>query len=298
MSGDCRFQTGIVGREMRSRISRCLVLLCLAGPSLSAKHNCQISPVQIASNDSSAVLQLAYWGENGHDPAAFNVDGSGFLVGREGYFITAAHVLARYKASSAQLTVTIHQRDKNGIGVWFDVIEIDREHDLALCKLKGFKPMKEPSIGPIPKASYRPITSLKISGESAMAGEPIAIIGYPLGSFASPVIQIGNIGATDAMLDAVPNFPAGRKDLLIVSVSGNHGNSGCPVISLLTGRVAGMIVQYVPAPLLSVGQGPLRQDIPQQSGLMVAVPAQWITQMLTRHGVANTAIALKEHLVM
>ena len=58
------------------------------------------------------------------------------------------------------------------------------------------------------------------------------------------------------MLDAVPNLQAGRKDLLIVSVSGNHGNSGCPVISLLTGRVAGMIVQYVPAPLLSVDRVP------------------------------------------
>jgi hypothetical protein len=226
------------------------------------------------------------------------VDGSGFLVGREGYFITAAHVLARYKASSGQQTATIHQRDRNGTGIWFDVVEIDQEHDIALCKLIGFKPMKEPSGGTRPKASYRPITSLEISRESAVAGEPIAIVGYPLGSFASPVIQVGNIGATDAMLDVVPSFPAGRRDLLIVSVSGNHGDSGCPVISLLTGRVVGMIIQYVPAPLLSVGQGLLRQDIPQQSGLMIAVPAQWVIQMLTRHGVANTAIAPREHLVM
>jgi hypothetical protein len=59
-----------------------------------------------------------------------------------------------------------------------------------------------------------------------------------------------------------------------------------------------MIIQYVPAPLLSIGQGPLRQDVPQQSGLMVAVPAQWITQIMSRHSVSNTGIAPKEHLVM
>ena len=281
---------------MMKRIVVCLVVLWLVSPSLLAKQNKRISPIQIASDDSPAVLQLVYWGENGQDPGAFNVDGTGFLVGREGYFITAAHV--RYKASSGQLTATIHQRDKNGSGLWFDVVEIDSEHDLALCKLKAFNPMKEPRNSPRPKASYHPVTSLVISTESALAGEPIAIIGYPLGSFASPIIQIGNIGATDAILASVPNFPAGRHDLLIVSVAGNHGDSGCPVISLETGNVVGMIIQYVPAPLLSIGQGPLRQDVPQQSGLMVAVPAQWITQIMSRHSVSNTGIAPKEHLVM
>ena len=154
------------------------------------------------------------------------------------------------------------------------MVEIDREHDLALCKLLGFKPMREPRSGTRPKESYRDVTSLAISSEPSVPGEPIAIIGFPLGSFASPVIQVGNIGATDAMLASVPNFPAGRRDLLIVSVSGNHGDSGCPVISLLTGEVVGMIIQYVPAPLLTLGEGTMKQDVPQQSGLMAAVPAQ------------------------
>ena len=283
---------------MKTRLVACIMVLCSAGPSLLAAHKDQISPMEIASNDSSAVVQLEYWGEGGTHPPHPTVVGTGFLIGREGYFVTAAHLLARYKANSAQLTATTHQRDKNGIGVWFDVVEIDRGRDLALCKLKGFAPYKEPSGGTRPKLSYRPITSLKVSEDMALAGEPIAILGYPLGSFASPVIQTGNIGATDAMLETVPNFPGGRKDLLIVSVSGNHGDSGCPVISLITGDVIGMLIQYVPAPVLSVGQGDARQEFPQQSGLMVAVPAQWIIEMLTRHSVANVAIVLKEDLVM
>jgi hypothetical protein len=43
-------------------------------------------------------------GPDGHDPASFKVEGTGFLVGRERYFITAAHVLQRQKALSGQLT--------------------------------------------------------------------------------------------------------------------------------------------------------------------------------------------------
>lgn len=283
---------------MMTRLVACLMVLGLAGPNLYASHKGQISPVEIASEDSSAVLQLEYWGEAGTHPPHPIVVGTGFLIGREGYFVTAAHVLARYKPNSPQLTATTHQRDKNGIGVWFDVIEMDRERDLALCKLKGFAPFKEPNGGTRPKSTYRPITSLKISEGSAIAGEPIAIVGYPLGSFASPVIQTGNIGATDAMLETVPNFPVGRRDLLIVSVAGNHGDSGCPVISLTTGDVVGMLIQYVPAPLESTGRGDSHQEVLQQSGLMVAVPAQWMIQMLTRHSVSNVAIELKEDLVM
>jgi hypothetical protein len=50
-------------------------------------------------------------GPDGHDPASFEVEGTGFLVGRERYFITAARVLQRYKAqdSSREMTVALSQ---------------------------------------------------------------------------------------------------------------------------------------------------------------------------------------------
>jgi S1-C subfamily serine protease len=276
----------------------CAAAILLSTWTCHANIGPGISLVQVAADDSSAILQIVYWGPDGHDPSAFNVDGTGFLIGREGYFITAAHVLERYKASTGQLSVTVHQRDKSGSGHWFNVIEKDSDHDLALCKLIGFNPRKEPIGGTRPMSSYVPITSLLVSARPAKSGEMIAIIGYPLGSFASPIIQMGNIAATDAMLEAVPNFPAGRHDLLIVSAAGNHGDSGCPVISLETGEVLGMIIEYVPAPLLSITDGKARQDIPQQSGLMVSVPAQWMLQILARHNIANIPLKPLEHLVM
>lgn len=275
-----------------------VIVFLLATCRVQAKTKGEMSLVQVASDDSPAILQMAYWGQNGSDPNSFNVDGTGFLVGRDGYFITAAHVLERYKASTGQLTAVIHQRDGSGSGLWFEVIEKDREHDLALCKLLGFKPTNEPSGGPRPKLTFRPVTSLAVSAEPAKAGELIAMIGFPLGSFVSPIVQIGNIAATDAMLESVPNFPAGKHELLIVSAAGNHGNSGCPVISLETGKTLGMIIQYVPAPLLSMRDSQGEREVPQQSGLMVAVPAKWILQLLDRHGISNIPLAPGEHLVM
>lgn len=70
------------------------------------------------------------------------------------------------------------------------------------------------------------------------------------------------------------------------------------MISLETGQILGMIIEFVPAPLLSMTDGKSRQEIPQQFGLMVAVPAQWILQMLDRHHISNTPLMRREHFVM
>jgi len=275
-----------------------LLTASLAGAASAEKPKGQLSLVQVAADDSPAIVQITYWGEDGQNPAAFTVVGTGFLVGRGGYFVTAAHVLEHYKSNSGQLSATLHQRDKNGSGRWFDVVERDSEHDLALCKLVAFQTQKEGPPGPRPPSTFVPAASLAISEGPPEVGELFAMIGYPLGSFASPIVQFGNVAATDAILDAVPNFPAGRHELLIVSVAGNHGNSGCPIISLESGAVLGVIIQYVPAPLLSMTDGRTQQNVPQQSGLMVAVPAKWVLQLLARHGIANAPISPKEKLVM
>jgi S1-C subfamily serine protease len=166
--------------------------------------------------------------------------------------------------------------------MWFDVIEKDEKHDVALCKILYFSAMKEP-VGKEahgrPPDTFSPFVSLPISREKPVPGQEVAILGFPLGSWVTPVIQGGNIGATNATLDWVQDFPAGRHDLLVISISGNHGDSGCPLVDAHTGQVLGIITQYVPAPLA--------QNVVQQSGLMVAIPAKWITDILARNHIAD-----------
>jgi hypothetical protein len=51
-----------------------------------AQNNNDLSLMHVARDDSSAVVQITYWGEDMQAPGNFNVEGTGFLVGREGYF--------------------------------------------------------------------------------------------------------------------------------------------------------------------------------------------------------------------
>ena len=89
-----------------------LCLCLLLGGLSSAKNPIDKEPlVRLYTEESAGVLQITFWPENlGQGDAKVNVDGTGFLVGREGYFITAAHVLQRYDATTHHLTAVIHQR--------------------------------------------------------------------------------------------------------------------------------------------------------------------------------------------
>jgi S1-C subfamily serine protease len=178
------------------------------------------------------------------------------------------------------------QRDGNGIGARFDVVEKDKAHDLALCKIKDVTAKKSD----LDKPTDHPITALDVSSETIQQGQFIAIEGFPLGSW-NPTLQLGTIAATETVNpNESEGVPAGQKELIQVSVSGNMGNSGSPVISLRTGKV---IVQAVPSPLWSAQAVPIKQN----SGIMLAVPALWIHDLLTRNHVSSLEHKAKERLV-
>ncbi len=256
-----------------------------------AKDGLEATLIRTATDSEHAVIAVMYWGEDGNrpDPTRSGVVGSAFLINSDGYFVTAAHVLEHYKPNSAQVTVIIKQRDKNGAGMWFDVLERDEQHDLALCKIKNFSVKESKSA----KSTDHPIATLNVSSETTEQGQFIAIVGFPLGSW-NPTIQMGTIAATETVNPNIQGVPAGRRELLQVSASGNRGNSGGPVISLRTGRVIGVIVQAIPSPLWSAQPVPVMQN----SGIMLAVPASWVRDLLTRNHVKSGEHKTKEKLVL
>jgi serine protease Do len=221
-----------------------------------------------------------------HDPAntaGWGVVGTGFLVTSDGYFITAAHVLEHYKPKSAQMTVGLRQRSGDMSGLWFDVVEKDDVHDLALCKVT----LPRPKFIPEPKnpGTEQPIASLHISEAKPVTGQFIAIAGFPLGSWI-PAIQFGTLAATNTTNPNAGRVAAGQRELFQIGASGNMGNSGSPVIELDTGDVIGVVVQAQPAPLFSSIQG---VPLAQSSGIMLAVPASWVRDLLKRHSVLSSA---------
>lgn len=257
-----------------------LLFLVLIASSIAAQDT-ENRLKQISSNAEYAVLPI--WYTDPTNLANSGVVGTGFLVTPDGYFVTAAHVLEQYKPKSAQLTASMHQRSGDMAGMWFDVIEKDEAHDLALCKTT-------PSLGKFVArgenpGTERPIASFHVSSAQPVTGQFIAIAGFPLGSW-NTTIQFGTVAAVETTNPNSGRVPAGQRDLLQISASGNKGNSGSPVIDLDSGEVIGVIIQAEVAPLFGTVQG---IPVAQSSGIMLAAPAVWLRDLLKRHNVTSVA---------
>jgi S1-C subfamily serine protease len=132
---------------------------------------------------------------------------------------------------------------------------------------------------------------LAIAQSAPQAGRFILVSGFPLGSW-TPAIQFGLLSATETRYAEAPiaRLPKDTFELLQISVSANHGNSGGPVIDLRSGRVVGVILSIVPAPLAIGGQQIWSDKSFDMSGIMLAAPAKWINALLSRHGVKSEGI--------
>src|SRR5260370_26586414 len=108
-----------------------LILILVTGPLPLQAQNAEAQLKQVAYNVDFAVLPV--WYNKPGDQVDMQVVGTGFLVTPDGYFVTAAHVLQEYKPKSGQMTVGLRQRSGDIICAWFDLIEKDEAHDLALC---------------------------------------------------------------------------------------------------------------------------------------------------------------------
>ncbi len=102
--------------------------------------------------------------------------------------------MEKYKKGTGWGTAIIHQRDGNGSGLWFQLVEEDKEHDVALYRISGglhllqsSQLVKEQTRRP--QESLHPVTSFAVADRVITPGEPIALLGFPLGAFVTPVRQ-------------------------------------------------------------------------------------------------------------
>jgi S1-C subfamily serine protease len=236
------------------------------------------------------------------------VIGTGFVVNNQGDFITAGHVASTTEMGSGtnklkvRLTVGLRQKKAGISGVSFKVVELDSDHDLALCHVElrgltfaetGLQKIAHPEQpgGLTAEEMSQPFASLAIDQNAPRAGRFILVSGFPLTSW-TPAIQFGLLSATETRFPDAPiaRLPKDTSELLQISVSANHGNSGGPVIDLRSGRVVGVILSIVPAPLVLDGQQIWNDQGFEMSGIMLAAPAKWINALLSRHGVKSEGI--------
>jgi hypothetical protein len=161
-----------------------LVGLLLVCPS-HAQRDIQSLTIALSATASDAVLPISVWyyfarPAQGENPFGTDVVGTGFLINKNGDFITAGHVidsLNLYKQSpkikDANLTARIRNREGDGSDRQFTIIDRDNDHDLVLCHVPGVNAShrrKSKLPKNISQTANQPFASLAISTMAPQTG--------------------------------------------------------------------------------------------------------------------------------
>lgn len=160
--------------------------------------------------------------------------GTGFIIGADGWLLTCAHVLGTQK----EATITL-----NGQRLMADVVKADKDADLALLKLRDKLPEGSAVLGF--RAATRPATM----------GEDVFTIGYPLSR------MLGNSARMSrGLLSATAGLRDNQKEVQ-VSAEIQPGNSGGPLMDR-EGNVIGVINKTInPGAVAQATGGALPQNI-------------------------------------
>ena len=167
--------------------------------------------------------------------------GSGFVVDRQGYVMTAAHVAVKTGNS-------VSARAANGRVYSGTVVNVLPENDMALIKLRGFKGH---AAAPVANSCLAAGSTLFSLGKPHAQGDTARFGTVESMSFGRPV-QYGKFGYPDAM---------------VMRMNTQKGESGGPVFDG-NGKLAGMVVST-----LSDGNG-------QTLNLAHAVPSARLANFL------------------
>jgi len=149
------------------------------------------------------------------DPALAVSSGSGFVVDKSGYVMTAAHV-------AIQKGYTVTARGSDGRLYSGKVVELRPKNDMALVKLTGFE--GTPAL-PVGNPCLRKGESVYTLGKPHAQGDTARIGQVETMHFGRPV-QYGAFGYPDAM---------------VLRMSTQKGESGGPVFNQ-SGQLSGMVV--------------------------------------------------------
>jgi S1-C subfamily serine protease len=252
------------------------------------------------------------------DPVARTIPqraGTGFVVSKRGYVLTAGHVIqlteadAKAKGASKVLfnvgllidSQSIPGVQVQGNFVWggASVIAIDDLHDLALLKLSQnpFTGEMRPGIGIRGKELPLTVGVARLDATLPPEGEDVLISGYPL-DIPTFVTQEGMV-ASESFSVVTAQLPGASPGVVIPQVEDsilldavvNPGNSGGPVYSLQSGSVVGICDAYEFSPLFTnkrnrVQTGP-EEFLTQNAGLAIVIPIKYGIELLKKNGVSD-----------
>jgi len=230
--------------------------------------------------------------------------GTGFLIGRKGFAVTAGHVATaaegiindRDGRPSLFAALALPDIDSPRLKVRAsfdpvpcDVVAHDERHDLALLRLQTnpFESGRPSGISQLEDGglAINPMyAESEISRRRPRDGDRIAISGYPLQNPALITTTgiIASAWSTDVGVRRNPLNPdvvlPDVADSYVADVAVNPGNSGGPVYFADWGDVIGVCVSF------QVGRGQHQDADPflYNSGLTMVVPVRYVVELLAR----------------
>jgi 2-alkenal reductase len=158
-------------------------------------------------------------------PTGEQGQGSGFVVSRNGYILTNAHVITTAPQQPVEPATNLYVEFTNGDRVDADIVGYDLFSDVGLVK--------------VDPASHQ-ITPLPLGTSSnVVVGEPVAAIGSPFGNENS--LSVGVVSGTRRAISSVTSEYE-LIDAIQTDAAINHGNSGGPLLDG-RGRVIGINAQ-------------------------------------------------------
>lgn len=247
-----------------------------------------------------SIIQVLVSGEYA---AERRVVGTGFLVHRDGFALTAHHVVTAARRvieeEGGTIRVGLALPELSGpitIRGSFEiahsvVIEEDARHDVALLQLEPnpFATGKPSGVQALTEGGFAVNAVYGLAPLSLGAvrdGQAIAVSGYP--SSSPTLITTHGVVASATAVDVAEIQPPGApegfripdvKDSYLIDVAVNPGNSGGPVYSVYEGVVIGTCVAF----RISYAVPDTGSPFAYNSGLAVAVPIKYGIELLGRH---------------
>jgi S1-C subfamily serine protease len=187
-----------------------------------------LTPAQIYEKESSGVvevvstLQTTQQGLFGPVSGQSQALGSGFVVSKQGYILTNAHVVSDNGQAASKVSVVFKGKGSQTTNLVATIVGIDETSDVAVLKVD---PAKAPALNPLELGN----------SSTAQVGEPVVAIGNPLGYDFS--LTSGIVSATDRNLQS-PNGSTISNGIQ-TDAAINEGNSGGPLIDS-SGEVIGI----------------------------------------------------------
>jgi len=197
------------------------------GTSFTAFKTSGLTPQQVYQKNVGSVVEIqsTFPGTTdmfGQTTGGGQGIGTGFVVSKDGYILTNAHVVSESGQAASQVTVTFKSSGSQGTQIAATVVGADESTDVALLKID---PSQAPALVPV---------SLGDSSKVGV-GEQVVAIGNPLGLDFS--LSSGVVSATNRSLQS-PNG-ATITGGIQTDAAINPGNSGGPLFDA-NGNVIGI----------------------------------------------------------